>query len=96
MPYEVQVPELNVLEKIGEIFDKDGSHIAYEHRSVAYTQGEVVEDDVISPVVVGLYDEGDEHTRSVLKRVAKPKATGRGKAKAAAEEVEDPADSDEE
>lgn len=74
MPYEVQIPALTVLEKVGEIIAADGSTVGLEHISVMYGEKDIIPDEKLSPVVIKLYNDGDAHTRKVLKRVAKSKA----------------------
>lgn len=86
MPYKVTGgPTVSVLEKIGEIIDDNGKTVGFEHQSNIWAYGDTIPDEKVSPVVAKLYDEGDEHTRSVLKRLTKAAA-----AKAeAAEETEE-------
>lgn len=96
MPYKVLQPEVDVLHKIGEVLDRDGSVIAHEHESVLYLKDEIVPDDKISPVVVEAYDNGDEHVLDCLERVSdeKPKAKatpGRKKATTTKAETDDEA-----
>jgi hypothetical protein len=94
MPYKVLVPELNVLHKLGELVDSNGKLINYEHETVLYIQDELVPDNKISPVIVHAYDDGDDHTLSVLERVDEvveevkpaPAKRGRPKAEPASEE----------
>ena len=69
MPYKVLAPELNVLHKLGELVDSNGRLINYEHETVLYLQDELVPDNLISPVVVHAYDDGDPHVTAVLERV---------------------------
>jgi hypothetical protein len=81
-----------VLEKIGEIVDRDGSHVAWEHQTTLYKQDEIVPDSKISPLLVKAYDEEDEHTISVLEYVdeeveVKPARKPRPRAKAKEETV---------
>lgn len=74
MPYEVIAPAVSVLYKIGEVRTDEGKLIGHEHKSVLHGQGDVVTDEDISPVVVQMYNDGDAHVRSVLKKVAKARA----------------------
>lgn len=69
MPYEVLAPQLNVLQAIGEHVGSDGKVYGFDHVSNIWKAGDVLSDEEVSPVVVALYDGGDEHTRSVLKRI---------------------------
>lgn len=91
MPYEVTAPELNVLQAVGQHEDKDGTVYGFDHVSNVWKSGDILTDDEVSPVVVALYDAGDEHTRSVLKRIEdKPgRKGGRSKAIEAVEALEE-------
>lgn len=75
MPYEVLGDEVNVLQAIGSAKKgADGSTTTYEHKSVLYLKGDLIADDVVSPVVKDSYEAGDEHTRSILKKVSASQA----------------------
>ena len=71
MPYKVLVPEVSVLEKVGELRNDRGEFVSHEHVSKTYLQDEYVPDETISPTLVEKYDDGDEHTTSVLEYVEK-------------------------
>lgn len=90
MPYKVKIPELTVLEKIGEIIRPDGSVLSHEHRSVTYFEDDEIADNKVSPVIVAAYDDGDEHTLKVLERIPEEKpAVRRGRKPAASDESEE-------
>lgn len=78
MPYEVICEPgttVSVLDNVGDVKDGDQKVIGYWHEGRLYENGEIVPDEHISPVVVKLYDEGDPHTTSVLRRIdSKPAA----------------------
>lgn len=73
MPYIVLLPEVSVLKHVGEIRHPEDENriLGYDHRSITYLKNDVINDEDISPVVTKLYDAGDNHTRSCLKRLSK-------------------------
>lgn len=74
MPYEVLQEEVTLL-RANDTFKNEKNEVTgYDQESVLRTKGEIVEDDQVHPNVVKLYDDGDEHTRSVIKRLSKAQA----------------------
>lgn len=43
--------------------------IGYDHETITVFGGQEIDESKISPIVVKLYDSGDEHTRSVIERI---------------------------
>ena len=70
MPYEVLVDGLSVLKANDTYKDNDGKVIGYDHVGVIREQGEILEDSEVSPVIQKLYEDGDEHVTSTLKKVS--------------------------
>jgi hypothetical protein len=92
MPYRVTCAEdtsISVLRSLSTVKDEDGKVLGYDHESVSYHNGDVIEDDDVSPAVVTLYDAGDAHTTSILKREARK---GRPPKAAVVEETPDTED----
>lgn len=84
MPYKVLQQEVQILKPIGEIKTPDGKIVAIEHKSEIHFKDDVIEDNEISPIIVKAYEDGDEHTRHILKKV-----TAAQVARAAAKQTED-------
>lgn len=59
MGYKVLVPELNVLEAIGEFKDLNNNLIGYDHRSNTFFEGEIVPDSKVSPVIKKALEDKD-------------------------------------
>jgi hypothetical protein len=71
MPYEVLGDSaVSVLRANGEYRDEHEHLTGYDHESIVYLPGDIIADVDVSPVVVKNYEDGDEHTRSVLQRVS--------------------------
>lgn len=83
MPYEVIAPDTVTVHKQTAPAVKNpitGEEI-YETESVSYEPGAVIEDEDVAPHVVKAYDDGEEHVRSLLKRVGEDKKASADKSK---------------
>lgn len=70
MGYEVLVDGLTVHRTLSESKAADGSTV-YDHGDGrVYPKGTVLDDAQVATVVKKLYDDGDEHVRSMLKKVS--------------------------
>ena len=72
MPYLVTCPEDQsraVLHSYGPVTDLDAKILGYQHYTEVLHNGDIIDDKEISPVVVALLDEGDEHVNSYLSRI---------------------------
>lgn len=76
MPYQVIADRaIDILNDVGELTHPFHPELRfYEHESNVWLPEEIIPDEEISPVVVDKYDDGDEHIRSLIKRVGKPRA----------------------
>lgn len=74
MPYEVigESPAVDVLKALDPMVNDEGKQFGYYHETRTYTPGDIIEDEDVSPVIAKLYDDRDEHTRSVLRKLARP------------------------
>lgn len=71
MPYETLIEGAQILKPVGQVLTADGESLGFEHVSVIYPQqGTIIPDEDVSPVVQKLYDEDDEWTKSILKKVS--------------------------
>lgn len=96
MPYEVICPEgtsVSMLINRGNLTDFDGKVYGYDHVTENFDHGAIIPDDELSPVVVKAYDDGDEHVKSLLKRVSDSKPGPKAKQPHTKPEVLDPDDS---
>lgn len=79
MPYEVTAEgAVSILKANDTYYDSEGKLLGYDHESNTFLPGEIVKDDDVSPVVAELYDNGDEHVTSILKRLT-PKSESKTK-----------------
>lgn len=70
MAYKTLINDAQILEKIGEVVAADGSHVAYEHRSVIYPEkGTIIDESHVAPIVQKMYDEKDPHIRKLLRKL---------------------------
>lgn len=76
MPYEViSDTPVTVLKSYGALkHPLTGDIYGYDEEAVLYRPGDIIPDEEISPTVVKTYEEGNRHTRSVLKRVSVSRA----------------------
>lgn len=68
MPYEVLGTDVTIPKSLSVTKNPDGSE-THDHVSRVYTRGSVVKDEDVSPVLVKLYEDGDEHVTSLLRYV---------------------------
>lgn len=66
MPYEVIAEDATVPKSLGRVVDRNGNEYE-ENVSFVYPKGTVLDDKDVSPTIIRLYEEGDEHVRSILK-----------------------------
>lgn len=88
MPYEVICPEdssVTVLQAMNEVKDLEGRVVGYDHKAIYCESGDVLQDDEVSPVVRDLFEAGDPHVCSILRKVG-----GKAAAKPKPEEVAEP------
>jgi len=82
MPFEVLIDEAAIMKDVGETKDDAGNTIGFDHETRVWFKGDIVPDEEVAATVIRLYEEGDEHTKSVIKRVrkaaAKPSEAGDG------------------
>lgn len=65
---------VDLLVKVGEWRTPEGNVISYDHIVKSFGPGDIVEDslvdnEVLSPVVIQAYDKGEKHIRSLIVRV---------------------------
>lgn len=64
--FRVTKDEQSVLEALSEQVDDRSGRVFYEHRARTARYGEVIKAEDLSPVIIKLWEEGDEHVRSYL------------------------------
>lgn len=69
MPYKVIAEAALILKSLGELKDDDGKVVGYDHVSIPHLKDDILEDSEISPVLKKLYEDADEHVRSVIVKV---------------------------
>ena len=80
MPYKViSDGAVTILEKVGDrtYRDRNDGYKEVElpiHESNVWMPNDVIPDSKVAPVVKDAYDDGEEHIRSILKRVTKKPA----------------------
>lgn len=79
MPYEVIGLEVGIQKALAFEQDKDGNTIVDDRETRAYIQGDVIPDEDVHPVVVKAYEDGDEHVRSLLKKISNAAAEAKAK-----------------
>ena len=66
MSYEVLVDGATILKALSSETLPDGT-VVYDHVSTVFPAGAIIADEDVSPVVVKLLEDGDEHTNKMLK-----------------------------
>ncbi len=91
MPYEVIANEpVTILKSYGALkHPVTGDIYSYDEESVLWRPGDVIPDEEISPTVVELYENGDEHVRARIKKLSAGKAKKLAKEEQEAIELED-------
>ncbi len=92
MPYVVTChpdESVLVLKSQGEFLDREGKHAGYDHRNDVHLDGDVISDEEISPVLVKLYEDGDAHVRSVLRKEGDEEKAAERKPRNAVKTAED-------
>jgi len=89
MAYEVLEPELTVDKSLGYVEDEKGNKF-HNITCKTYFKGDVISDTDIAPYIIEAYKNGDEHTRSILKKLgeSKPKSKTKSKVSPKAKEKE--------
>jgi hypothetical protein len=91
MPYEVIAPEsVDILVSYGEVKDPaTGVVLGHDQGSNVWFPGEVIPEDQVHPYVKKQYKDGDNHIRSLIKKVSERQV----KAEAADDDGDDADDS---
>jgi hypothetical protein len=68
MAYKVLIDGATVLKSLGEVKNPTTGEVTYEHVATVYPKGAIIKDEDVSPVMVKLLEDGDEHVNSVLEK----------------------------
>lgn len=72
--YEVIANEVSILKAHSTYTNDNGNVIGYDHESITYLKGAVIDEEDISPVVIKQFNDGDERTISLIRKLnLKPK-----------------------
>jgi hypothetical protein len=69
LAWKIKVDSVAVPRAMFSYEDENGNK-KYHHVSKVYTRDQIVPDELVSPLIQQLYEDGDEHTQSVYEKVA--------------------------